>query len=420
MKYINILLLLCTQLIPSFTNAQFHDFLGYDYQINRTSLQLIEKLKTDSNLTVLNPTLNCVSFSNATYKGDGSLLLDTGIVLVAGDVRNFFMEGYGSRYLFDVAPMDTLMDEDINAMIWAWGVDSSMHVYLTCKLEFDLVPKTDTIKIDYQFVDDLFGDTLHFKDYGNLLVRPGCRPAVNPYVILVSGGSEAYHKQNFAVIPGTDIPVNSFTTLGAGYADSFINCREGLMEGWEDCPYREYLYSTVDSIDSLPKLLSTKMEAVVPTTPCDTYHIKLATGQVVFYYLMSDFPPGTLDSAIIAEEAPFHVFPGSSFFLGNLRGVGTVYECEAPAGIEMPKSSLLLHLYPNPARESINIDLSAINIKEGTSLRIYDMLGKLVYTQVLPAFSTQLEVPVKDLAPGSYEVLIQTEQENHKAKFVKE
>ncbi len=392
---------------------------------NRTANQMVEKL-VGENVTVLNPTMDCLPLGNATYEGWEIPFIDSGIALANNDIAGWLMhEG-----IFNILSIESLYsrrDEDINNIYRSWGVDTYINNFHSCKLEFDLVPKTDTVKINYVFKQGSmsYNSIAYFQSH----VRPGCRPATDMFVILVSGGSEGYNKKNFAVIPGTEIPANHFT-IELLQADSYTWCRDGLMEDWIGVPFTEYYHFLPDEYDTssgyrLVNGISGLMEAIIPVTPCDTYSIKLAMGKAWYYMTEIDFPPGSYippGMTFPNADAIATNIAGSVFFLSNLRGVGSVYECEeeTPAGIEMPQTSQHLQLYPNPARTSIKIDLSAINIKEGTSLRIYDMLGKLIYTQALSAFSTQLEVSIGDLAPGSYELLIQTDQENYKGRFVKE
>jgi len=399
-------------------------FSQYAVLDNRTASQMIENL-VGENVTVLNPTMDCLPLGNATYKGEGLPGVDSGVALSYSNVKSI-LTGEGSVILLPYENYFYRRDEDINNIYRSWGTDTLINNFHSCKLEFDLIPNTDTVKINYVIKQGVMAGNFNVWHYQSF-IRPGCRPASDLFVILVSGGTEDYNKKNFAVIPGTEIPVNYFT-VKVLQADSYTWCRDGLMEDWAGVPFIEYFQDLHDVLDSASMFFNyggivSPLEAIIPTTPCDTYHVKLALGKAVYYMTEIDFPPGSYippGMTFPNTDAMTIILDPSSFYLSNLRGVGTVYECEAPAGIEMPKTSQGLQLYPNPARTSINIDLSAINTKEGTSLKIYDMLGKLVYTQALSAFSTQLEVPIGDLAPGSYELLIQTDQENFKGRFVKE
>ncbi len=201
-------------------------FSQYTVLDNRTASQMIENL-VGENVTVLNPTMDCLPLGNATYKGEGFPGVDSGISLSYGTVKSS-LTGEGPTFLLPYDNYYYRRDEDINNIYRSWGTDTLINNFHSCKLEFDLIPKTDTVKINYVIKQGGMAGNFnagHFQTH----IRPGCRPATDLFVILVSGGAEDYNKKNFAVIPGTEIPVNYFT-VKILQTDSFKWCRDGLME----------------------------------------------------------------------------------------------------------------------------------------------------------------------------------------------
>ncbi len=382
---------------------------------NRTAEQLIERLVKE-NVTIINPQLDCKNYSNATYSIDYTPYLDTsGIILAIGNV-NYFGTDLGSPlHSFSYSTRD----EDVNNIYRSWGVDTLVNSGFTCKLTFDMIPHTDTIKINYTTKDAGAFDII---DGFATFVRTGCRPACDMFAILVSGGSEDYMSQNFALVPGTsNVPVNIFTCMLLE-ADSFPNCRDGLMDGWEGVPYTEYYhdlreeYDTTHPIYSL-RAVSSKMEAIIPVTPCDTYSVKLAVAKGTFYFEESDFFPGMAPEGIETHSVDFLGYANNAdaFFLSNLRGVGTVYECatgDTTTAISTQQGYVALSIYPNPAATSIQVNLSSLQYSSG-SVIIYDMMGRAVYTASLKEKTEKLSISIEDLPSGVYSLLLHTDKGNY-------
>ncbi len=398
---------------------------------HRTAEQLIERLVKE-NVTIINPQLDCENYSNALYSIDyGTYTIDyysyldtAGIALAVGNINVISTgAGWALPSVFDYSTRD----EDVNNIYRSWGVDTLVNSGFTCKLSFDMIPHTDTIKINYTTKDDDSG--VPFSSAFINFVRNGCRPACDMFAILVSGGSEDYSNQNFAIVPGTtNVPINIFTCKLLE-ADSFPNCRDGLMDGWEGVPYTEYYHNLTEEYDTTHPIhtlntISSKMEAVIPVTPCDTYSVKLAVAKGTFYFEESDFSPGMAPEGIESHGPEFLAYSIilDIFFLSNLRGVGTVYECatgDTSTAIPKQQDYALLSIYPNPAATSIQVDVSKVSYSSGTIL-IYDMMGKEVYTETLIDKKDKLNISVKDLPPGVYTLMLQTDKGNYLSKFTKE
>jgi Zn-dependent metalloprotease len=84
----------------------------------------------------------------------------------------------------------------------------------------------------------------------------------------------------------------------------------------------------------------------------------------------------------------------------------TIYDKGSNVGVPIVAATIA-EIYPNPANNAINIKLSAGNT--GT-LKVYDLAGKSVATQVLQQNATNYTVDTRGLADGAYNVVIQTEQ----------
>lgn len=78
-----------------------------------------------------------------------------------------------------------------------------------------------------------------------------------------------------------------------------------------------------------------------------------------------------------------------------------------------------LTLYPNPAAQFINVDMSGLDTRDGDiSLHIYDMAGKEVLTK--PILGAGIEpVEIKHLTGGTYHVMVTQGDTQYHKKFIK-
>ena len=412
-----ILFLLCSFiLLHTIAQAQ------YTVDTDRTAEQLMDRLLVGEGMSVHNVALICDEDFNATFVGEGVPFLDSGVVLSISNATTLF-SGIGLGTGMSVS--DTLGwretgDADLNAIIRGWGVDTLLLSFRTCKLTFDMIPYTDTVKMDFVFTDTKMNDSTFVLPDGRL--RPGCRPAVDIIGILITGGSEDYFKENFAVFPGTDVPVNLYTLIKSTHnaPDFYSNCRDSTL--WGDAPYDEYYFyigdSVVDSDDYFkPRAISRKITPIIPVTPCDTYSVKLAIAKHVFFYT----------GAELGTEPPDAIYPpsvwvgGSSLILSNLRAVGTPVVClgDSSSSIgEMDRAAGTLQPYPNPASTILYLDVA--DISAAGHLYIVDPLGRICYETAVTQQQVQLQIPISTLSPGLYQVLLRTDKGQHVGKFVKE
>ena len=73
-------------------------------------------------------------------------------------------------------------------------------------------------------------------------------------------------------------------------------------------------------------------------------------------------------------------------------------------------------IYPNPSKGIYNIDLS--QVKEPSTITIYNILGELVYSQLL-APQTENQIDISDLANGYYIARIKNESLDTNRKLIK-
>jgi len=105
---------------------------------------------------------------------------------------------------------------------------------------------------------------------------------------------------------------------------------------------------------------------------------------------------------------------GSDTYCRYVR-VGTVSTTE-------PNADRYIKLYPNPATNSINIELGEkLSGGHAYTIHCYDLLGRRCYTGVLPAYSYLHTIDVSALAPGMYFIELTDDAGNIRVeKFVRE
>ena len=409
------LLLICIFLFPFISQAQ------YTIAPDRTATQLMDQLLIGDGMSVHNVVLDCPGEQNAEYTIEDVPFLDSGIVFSVANAATIFsgLGVGGGMSVTDTIGWTESGDADLNAIYRSWGVDTYLLSFRTCKLTFDMVPHTDTVMMDFVFYDTrMFDSTFALQD---LRLRPGCRPAVDIIGMLVSGGSEGYHKKNFAVFPDTDVPVNLYTLMKSttNAAEFYSNCRDSTL--WEDAPYDEYYFYIADSVTDSddyfkPKAISRKISAVIPVTPCDTYSVKLAIGKNLFF----------LTGAEWGIEPPDAIYPtfaisGSAVFWSNLRGVGTPVVCAGDSSSSVAVVDIAAHTlqpYPNPASTLLYLDVG--DIAASGTVYIVDPLGRICYQSSVDKKQIQLQIPIASLSAGLYQVLLSTDKGQYVGKFVKE
>lgn len=88
----------------------------------------------------------------------------------------------------------------------------------------------------------------------------------------------------------------------------------------------------------------------------------------------------------------------------------------SPGGIHEIADNSLYNIYPNPAKDVINI-CSDLPLKNA-SIELYDVTGSLLYSSVLN--SVQSEISIANLANGMYYMKVRSDNKFEVKKFVKE
>jgi len=239
-----------------------------------TPVQLVQNVLLGSGVTVSNITYqgganSRASFTNGSTTNLGlnsGIILSTGIVTQIANPQSYFMS----------TNLGLAGDPDLNI------ISGASHTYDACVLQFDFVPLSDTVKFRYVFGSEEYPQYVcsqYFDVFGFFIT------GTNP-----SGGN--YSSYNIARIPGTNLPVgiNSVNngTPGGNYNPS----------GCLSLAYNNYyvdnaaLNGQTICFGGFTKPLTAWCHVV----PCQTYHVKLAVGEV---------GNGLYDSGVFLEANSF-------------------------------------------------------------------------------------------------------------------
>lgn len=225
----------------------------------QTPYQWVQNHLVGTGVTVFNINYSGAQSAAGTFYGNTNLGVSAGVLLTSGDIN--IAIGPNNSTSAGVANNSATVDADLSSFI------APITVYDICKLEFDFVPQSDTIKFNYVFGSDEYPEYVGtgFNDcFGFFLSGPGI---FGPYQ---NNGT------NIALIPGTNTPVainNVNQNLNTQYyIDNF---------GGQTIQYDGF---------------TTVLTAIHHVIACDTFHIKLCIG---------DGQDHIFDSGVFLEENSF-------------------------------------------------------------------------------------------------------------------
>ncbi len=156
------------------------------------------------------------------------------------------------------------------------------------------------------------------------------------------------------------------------------------------------------------------------------------SSQLVALELPSGTPSTTYDHDVFPDVSTTHslssALAGGAFFTSNfvsgknsviclLQGtpnnVAVVYEIATPVGINELSDSKDFLIYPNPAKNNIQLDFTNLN-EDFDKLTIIDISGKTVLTQSISNNDANMNIDVSSLTNGIYTIsIISNEQVLH-------
>ncbi|AEA44078.1 choice-of-anchor L domain-containing protein [Fluviicola taffensis] len=233
------------------------------FAIGKIGFSQINLSQTTINNYVANICGTGVSFSNVTLTGDAGaiaqftggvsgglgatmnngVVMSTGFVNTAGEITGTALKSNDNSGVNGISQLNTI---------------AGFSTYDGIILEFDFVPITNQINVNFQFgseeynnfVDDIYNDVFAF-----LISGPG-----------IAG------TQNIALVPSTSTPV-TINSINNGYAATFFGNNACSSGPCNNCTY--YNDNCSSTFNNAMNGFTTVLTASQTVTPCQTYHIRL-------------------------------------------------------------------------------------------------------------------------------------------------
>ena len=302
---------------------------------NLTANAMVDLL-VGQGVTYTNPTLTCPSLSSGRFSNGivSGLLIDSGIVLTSGTLSTTLSVNGVNLPASSFASTNTNTNNGDADLAAAAGVANSGNSGLhdLCKLEFDFVPSSDTVKFNYRFGSEEYPE-FNCSNYNDI------------FAFFINGPGYAI-PTNVAIIPNTTIPVsiNSINS-GAGINSSCTNLGPGS-------PFTGLYINNATSNQIVYDGLTVKMQSKFVVQPCSTYHMKFA---------IADLFDHIYDSGVFLEANSFAspIASISGVTSTNLNSSGN------PFAIEGCNSSIVTLkrpiAYPYPQVINLTLGGTAIN-----------------------------------------------------------
>lgn len=232
---------------------------------NNSAVALAKKI-VGPGVTILNAQIKGTANSSGFFTDRTNTLgIDSGIVLSSGRVKTTGGQAGvdGSASSHASTTLNIPGDNDLNNAANVNTLDATV-------LEFDFIPQGDSINVKFVFGSEEYA--------GISSAGFACTQFNDAFAFLISGPGIAGIK-NIALVPGTTIPVaiNSINNGVPGQGGNISICNNLGSGSPFTSLYKDNRNGTVVTYNGLTVVL--KAEAKV--TPCQTYHIKLAIGDVI-------------------------------------------------------------------------------------------------------------------------------------------
>lgn len=285
----------------------------------------------------------CYDVDNVTYKGgnvgkgefsNGDVMnMEEGIILSTGNVAQCSGPNNSSKTStkFNGVKGDT----DLRTLLRIGGV-SSKAVTDVAILEFDFTPTSDKVTFEYLWASEEYCD-YSYSDFNDVFGFFVSGPGIN--------GPFSNNGINIAKIPGSNnfVSINNINWKNNKPLYN-NNAPLGQTAGFlgNDCTFGELLAKAVASDELEYDGFTDVLTATVDVIPCETYHIKLAVGDVgddVFdsavFLKANSFKLG--DPAELATEIPNATFPDSNLVYESCQESFFVFKRTEDSDITKPQ-----------------------------------------------------------------------------------
>lgn len=194
-----------------------------------------------------------------------------------------------------------------------------------------------------------------------------------------------------------------------------VNCSQ-LIVKWKGKPGQAYEVTVTSKEAATNKVINTASTANITSDNNQNYTAAIAV------------KPGTklswsVQAIGIVGNRKFYSYPlrsGKDYVIPNCETPVATTDKASKAKPLANEEQIKVHLFPNPVRWLLNINLDNISLTETLQMRIFNADGKAVIHQKITQGKVQADV--RQLVPGSYFISIEriNGQVLFKGKFVKE
>ncbi len=306
----------------------------------------------------------CYEVDNITFKGpdiarglfsqgEASISMDEGIILATGDVRDCKGPNQSSK---TSTKFENSAEGDTDLSMLLRIIGSQIRTVTDVAiLEFDFTPTQDEVSFEYVFASDEYCDFVGsgFNDvFGFFISGPGIN------------GPFSNNGENIAQLPNSDTYV-SINTINWGENRPFYNNNRPLFQLQQSngCTLGEAFGTAVAKNELEYDGFTDILTASATVIPCETYHIKLAIGDVAddgydsaVFFKKNSFSLG--DPAELSTEIPDASFPDSNLVYESCQESFFVFKRTEDSDRTRPQ--IVPFNISSTSTATVNIDYSAI------------------------------------------------------------
>ena len=160
----------------------------------------------------------------------------------------------------------------------------------------------------------------------------------------------------------------------------------------------------------------------IDNNPSETgFLLEKATGNTGDFGLLADLPANTTsyDEQILSGGMLFR-YRIRAYAAEDTSAYSNIVEIETPTGLSYAEATpVLLSFFPNPAGHELQLQWTNTGWMPQVGIQIFDMLGKLVLSTVIPVAGSTVSLPIRQLAPGQYLLRWHTEAANGWQQWIK-
>lgn len=379
------------------------DSCPYEANIKRNQVSIQATQGVDPDFLVKDVFIGggCFEVENVTFKGpdiargtftkgSASINMEDGVILSTGDVRNSHGPNEQTNVSTEFSAAAGQGDNDLSTLLRRMGSASTL-VRDVAVLEFDFTPTTEELSFQYAFASDEYCDFVDsdFNDaFGFFISGPGINgPFENRGI-------------NIALVPGT----NDFVAINSvNYRSNkeYYNNNRPLFQGQNGsgCRFFELFDSPAAKNDIEYDGFTEVFTARATVIPCETYHIKLAVGDVqdkkydsAVFLKANSFNLG--DPAELGTEVTDAVFPDSNIVYESCQESFFVFKRTEDSDISRPQKVEFV-------------------ISPNSTATPYDDYSPITSPVIIPAGKDSIKVPMliykDDINEGNESIIFELE-----------